>query len=106
MFLPRIATQAVFNPDKMGKVTLAAGTSMMAGLNCFEPGQEHKIHAHAGQDKLYVLLEGTGEVQIGGERQVLSAGDAAFAPADVPHGMRNVGEGRLVVMAILAPPPK
>ena len=106
MFLPRIAAQAVFHPDKMGKVTLAAGASMMAGLNCFESGQEHKMHAHAGQDKLYVLLEGTGEVQIGEERQTLAAGDAAFAPADVPHGMRNAGAGRLVVMVILAPPPK
>ena len=106
MFLRNPAAQAVFQPDKMGKVTLAAGASLMAGLNCFEPGQEHKLHAHAGQDKLYVVLEGTGEAQIGEERQTLSAGDAAFAPADVPHGMRNTGTGRLVVMAILAPPPK
>ena len=106
MFLPRIAAQAVFNLEKMGKVTLAQGGSLMAGLNCFEPGQEHKLHAHAGQDKLYLILEGTGEVQIGEERQVLSAGDAAFAPADVPHGMRNSGSSRLTVMVVLAPPPK
>jgi quercetin dioxygenase-like cupin family protein len=106
MFLRNLASHAVFSPDKMGKVTLAAGASLMAGLNCFEPGQEHKLHAHAGQDKLYVVLEGTGEAQIGDARQVLSTGDAAFAPADVPHGMRNTGPGRLIVMAILAPPPK
>jgi len=35
----------------------------------------------------------------------LSAGDAAFAPAAVPHSIRNPGPERLVVMAVLAPPP-
>jgi quercetin dioxygenase-like cupin family protein len=105
MFVRHLASHAVFSPDKMGKVTLAQGASLLAGLNCFEPGQEHKLHAHAGQDKLYVVLEGTGEAVIGTETQPLSAGDAAFAPADVPHGMRNTGTGRLVVMVVLAPPP-
>ena len=78
----------------------------MAGLNCFEPGQEHKLHVHAGQDKLYIVLEGTGEATVGTETQSLVAGDAAFASADVPHSMRNTGTGRLIVMVILAPPPK
>src|ERR1043166_6133238 len=101
MFLSNIASHAQFSPEKMGKVTLATGASMMAGLNCFEPGQEHKLHAHAGQDKLYVVLEGTGEATVGGETQVLGPGDAAFAPADVPHGMKNTGAGRLIVMTVL-----
>jgi len=105
MFLRDVASQAVFSPEKMGKVTLASGASLMAGLNCFEPGQEHKPHAHAGQDKLYLIMEGTGEATVGSETQVLVAGDAAFASADVPHGMRNTGAGRLIVMVILAPPP-
>jgi mannose-6-phosphate isomerase-like protein (cupin superfamily) len=51
-------------------------------------------------------LEGSGTVQVGAETEVLSAGDAAFAPAGVLHSIRNPGPNRLVVMAVLAPPPR
>ena len=106
MMIKRLADHARFNPDKMGKVTLAEGEHLFTGLNCFEPGQEHAPHVHEGQDKLYVVLEGMGIVTIGGETQHLSAGDAAFAPSGVLHSIRNPGPNRLTVMAILGPPPR
>ena len=33
-----------------------------------------------GQDKLYVVLEGEAEIQVGDETQMVSAGGGAFAP--------------------------
>jgi quercetin dioxygenase-like cupin family protein len=105
MFVKQVASLATFTPDKMGKGTVAQGESLLAGLNCFEPGQEHAPHAHAGQDKLYFVLEGSGVVQVGDESEFLSAGDAAFAPSGVVHSIKNPGPQRLVVMAVLAPPP-
>jgi quercetin dioxygenase-like cupin family protein len=105
MFLKKVAGLATFSPDKMTKSTVVQGDFLFAGLNSFEPGQEHALHAHRGQDKLYFILEGSGEVQVGEEKELLSAGDAAFAPSDVVHSVRNPGPGRLVVMAVLAPPP-
>ena len=45
-------------------------------------------------------------VQVGAETELLSAGDAALAPAGVVHSIRNPGPHRLVVMAVLAPPPR
>ena len=105
MFLKNVVSLATFSPQKMTKSTLAKGDSLFAGLNSFEAGQEHALHAHAGQDKLYFILEGSGTVQVGEETQLLAAGDAAFAPSGVMHSLRNPGPGRLVVMAILAPPP-
>ncbi len=106
MFLKKIAGLAAFSPEKMGKSTLAAGEFLFAGLNAFEPGQEHAAHAHAGQDKLYVVVEGTGTVRVGDATEVLSAGDAAFAPAGVLHSIHNTGPERLVVLAVLSPPPR
>jgi mannose-6-phosphate isomerase-like protein (cupin superfamily) len=35
----------------------------------------------------------------------MRAGDLLVAPAGVPHGVRNSGGGRLLVLAILAPAP-
>jgi quercetin dioxygenase-like cupin family protein len=105
MFVKRVTTLATFSPDKMGKSNLVQGDLLFAGLNSFEPGQEHAAHAHPGQDKLYFILEGSGMVQVGEERELLSAGDAAFAPSGVMHSILNPGPERLVVMAVLAPPP-
>ncbi|HWF09564.1 MAG TPA: cupin domain-containing protein [Bryobacteraceae bacterium] len=105
MFLKKISGLAEFKPGKMGKATLANGAFLFAGLNCFEPGQEHAAHSHEGQDKLYVVLEGAGIVEVGGETQMLEAGDAAFAPSGVVHSIRNTGADRLVVLAVLSPPP-
>lgn len=106
MFLTKLSSRAEFNAEKMGKTTLAQGEFLFAGLNCFEPGQEHTAHAHQGQDKLYVVLEGRGVVQIGDETRELGAGDAAFAPSRVVHSIRNTSTTRLVVMAVLGPPPR
>jgi quercetin dioxygenase-like cupin family protein len=106
MFFKQVTGMAQFAPDRMGKSTLVDGSSLFAGLNSFEPGQEHTAHAHQGQDKLYVVLEGSGVVQVGEQNELLSAGDAAFAPSGVVHSIRNPGPERLVVMAVLAPPPR
>jgi len=105
MFLKSMASLATFAPEKMGKTTLAQGDFLFAGLNSFEPGLEHAAHAHQGQDKLYVVLEGAGEVMVGGQTEQLAAGDAAFAPSGVMHSIRNTGSARLVVLAVLGPPP-
>lgn len=105
MFLHNVAALATFSPLKMGKTTLAQGDFLFAGLNAFEPGQEHAPHAHEGQDKLYLVLEGSGLVRVGDHAELLGPGDGAFAPAGVLHSIRNSGNGRLVVMTVLGPPP-
>jgi quercetin dioxygenase-like cupin family protein len=106
MFVRNAVSTAQFSAEKMGKTTLAKGAQLLAGLNCFEAGQEHAMHAHAGQDKLYVVMEGTAIVQVGDQVETLVAGDVAFAADGVPHGVKNPGPGRLVVMAVLAPAPQ
>jgi quercetin dioxygenase-like cupin family protein len=97
--------RAVFRPDKMGKATLFESPRLLVGLNCFEPGQTHDLHAHAGLDKVYQVLQGRGEFLLEGRSLAMSAGEMLGAPAGVPHGIRNSGADRLVVLAILAPGP-
>ncbi len=99
----KLKQMAQFNPDKMGKVDIAASPHLVAGLNCFEPGQAQKAHAHAGSDKLYYVLEGSGEFSVGGETRTLAAGDLLHVPEGVPHGVVNKGAGRLVTLIVIAP---
>ncbi len=105
MVTKNLAALAKFSYEKMAKTDIASGETLFAGLNCFEPGQEHAAHTHAGQDKLYVVLEGDAEIEVGGEKQLVAAGGGAFAPAGAVHSVRNCSEKRLVVLAVLAPPP-
>ena len=105
MIFKRVADTAEFLPEKIGKTTVVKGDSLFAGLNSFEPGQEHAAHTHAGQDKLYIVMRGSARVRIGDQEDDLAPGDAAFAPSGVVHSIHNNGSERLIVMAILAPPP-
>jgi mannose-6-phosphate isomerase-like protein (cupin superfamily) len=96
---------AVYTPNKMGKATIFESPRLLVGLNAFEPGQEHALHAHAGQDKVYHVIEGEGSFLIDGGELPMKAGDLLVAPEGVAHGVRNSGPARLLVLAILAPAP-
>ena len=96
---------AEWRPDKMGKSTLHESNEMLVGLNAFEPGQSHASHSHAGTDKLYVVLEGEGIFSLADAEQPMRAGQLMVAPAGVPHGVRNSSGERLLVLAVMAPPP-
>ena len=96
---------AVFAPDKMGKATIFRSDRIMVGLNSFEPGQEHKLHAHEGMDKVYHVLAGSGRFLLEDREISMEAGQMLVAPEGVAHGIRNDGSDRLVVLAVLAPSP-
>ena len=98
-------SEAVYAPDRMGKATLFRSERLLVGLNAFEPGQEHGLHAHGGMDKLYHVIEGEGLFLLEGREEPMRAGTLLVAPEDVPHGIRNTGPGRLLVLAVLAPAP-
>ena len=89
----------------MGKTQLLSGRQLFSGLNCFLPGQTHSLHSHAGQDKLYFVLEGRGNVIVGDTTECVKAGDLVLAREGVPHAVENTGPENLVVMAVMAPPP-
>lgn len=101
----RAAEEAVYNAEKMGKCTLYHSEHLLVGLNAFEPGQAHRLHAHADMDKVYQVIEGQGLFLLEDRTVPMAAGVTLVAPRGVPHGIRNDSDGRLLVMAILSPAP-
>ena len=99
----RPADLAEWRPDRMGKRTLFESSRMLVGLNAFEAGQRHALHAHPGMDKLYLVIEGEGTFLLDGQELPMRSGDLLVAPEGVPHGVHNPGPGRLLVLAVLAP---
>jgi oxalate decarboxylase/phosphoglucose isomerase-like protein (cupin superfamily) len=96
---------AAFNSEKMGKATLFRSDRIMVGLNAFLPGQEHALHAHDQMDKVYQVITGSGVFLLEDREIAMEPGVMLIAPEGVPHGIRNTGDDRLVVLAILAPAP-
>jgi len=96
-FLPQIASLARFAAEKMQKVDCVVTDRLLLGLNCFEPGQAQRVHAHESADKFYLVLSGKATLVVGDARVEAAAGDLVFAGAGVPHGVDAVAE-RTVMM--------
>lgn len=101
----RPAEHAEWRAERMGKSTIFQSRRLLVGLNAFEPGQFHSLHAHAGMDKVYQVVEGEGTLLLDGRELPMRAGELVVAPDGVPHGIRNASDSRLLVLVILAPAP-
>jgi mannose-6-phosphate isomerase-like protein (cupin superfamily) len=96
---------AAFSPDKLKKVNLFESERMFCDVYGLNPGQEQGAHAHAGSDKIYFVLDGTGTFRIGAEEREVGAGYAVLAPAGASHAVRNSGTQRLMLLVFMAPKP-
>ncbi|MFN8625349.1 MAG: cupin domain-containing protein [Candidatus Binatia bacterium] len=96
---------ASFSPEKMKKVNLFDTERMFCDVYGLNPGQEQVAHAHAGSDKVYFVLDGSGRFRVGDEDRDARSGDAVLAPAGAPHAVRNNGAGQLTLLVFMAPKP-
>ena len=94
-----------YSGEKMKKNNLFQTERFFCDVYCFEPGQEQKGHVHGTQDKILLVLEGTGTFQVGAEKQVLGVGQGTMASAGEEHGVRNHTDRRLRVLVFVAPNP-
>lgn len=102
--IQHIPARAAFDPAKMAKIDCFRSVRLLIGLNCFEPGQAQRVHAHPGADKFYLVVSGKARFVVGAARYEASAGDLILAPADVPHGVETAHE-RTVMLVGIAPAP-
>jgi mannose-6-phosphate isomerase-like protein (cupin superfamily) len=95
-----------FSLEKMQKVGLFETPRLFCDLYCLEAGQAQKAHSHGDADKVYLVLEGRAQVQIGPARLDLGPQEAVIAPAGADHGVSNPGPGRLVLYVFVAQSPE
>jgi quercetin dioxygenase-like cupin family protein len=65
------------------------GQDMLLSFVHFEPHTEAPLHAHV-EEQAIIVLEGTMELEIGGEHVRLDAGQVAHIPSWVPHSARSL----------------
>ncbi|HSS73583.1 MAG TPA: cupin domain-containing protein [Gaiellaceae bacterium] len=67
-----------------------------------EPGQATERHYHAETEEIYYLVEGSGEIELDGDRRAVSPGDAILIPPGVWHQI-TAGEERLRFLCCCSP---
>jgi mannose-6-phosphate isomerase-like protein (cupin superfamily) len=93
------------NAERFFKATIFQSPRMLAGMDCLEAGQRQEAHRHAGRDKVYFVISGSGHFQIGDEARSCGPGSVVWAPADVTHSVVNEGPERLELFIVMAPEP-
>jgi len=103
--LQHLPERARFSGAHMTKLDCFRSDRLLIGLNCFEPGQEQKVHAHATADKFYLVVTGKARFILGESVREAGPGDLILAPQDVPHGVETALE-RTVILVAMAPAPR
>ncbi len=72
------------------------------GMNqlVLEPGQRGRIHRHAHQEEVYLVLEGQLTIVIESEPAELGEGDLMRVAPQVRRQLVNYGPGRVVLLAV------
>ena len=89
-----------FRGDKRMRKKLFEGAQLWGEVLCYEAGQATPSHHHPTEDELFVIFEGHAAVLAGDNELDAPAVSLVIVPANVPHDLRNVGSGRLVVMFV------
>ncbi len=95
-----------FSDAKLQKHNLFTTPRFFLDVYCLRPGQAQMPHAHAGSDKVYLVLEGRPTVELDGESRELREGDAVLCPAGSSHGVRNGGATDARVLVLMTPLPE
>jgi quercetin dioxygenase-like cupin family protein len=93
-----------FAPDKRVRKMLFKTEQLWSEIACYEPGQSTAMHHHPREEEAIFVLEGTANMNIGGEEVVVPAGAIVKFPARVPHDVRNLGRERCVIMFVKVNP--
>jgi len=69
-----------------------------------QPGKTTRWHRLVGTTERYVILEGTGRVELGSHPpQEVMAGDVVLIPPMMPQRIANTGSGDLIFLAVCTP---
>jgi quercetin dioxygenase-like cupin family protein len=93
-----------FAPDKRVRTMLFKTDQLWSEMACYEPGQSTVMHSHPREEEAIFVLQGTANMNVGGEEVEVPAGSIVKFPSNVPHDVRNLGRERCVIMFLKVNP--
>jgi mannose-6-phosphate isomerase-like protein (cupin superfamily) len=89
--------------ELLGLPTSSARNQSLAEAT-LPPGGATERHYHRETEEIYYVVEGSGEMEVDGERARLSPGDAVLIPPRAWHQIQADGPGELRFLCCCAPP--
>ena len=71
-----------------------------AGVHFVRIDGDAKVHYHLRTSETYIVLSGSGEMELDGERHPVREGDVVF----IPPGTRHAAHGQLEIINVVCPP--
>src|SRR3954465_11525339 len=78
-------------------------TTFSVGNVTLEPNGGQVPWHNQEQEEVYFIVEGTGEMCLGGERTTVTTGQAVYIPHKVFHQLTNIGDTPLRMIYIYGP---
>lgn len=66
-------------------------------------GETSEILMGHGGDECNLIIGGTVEAILGGEKFILNDGDSIFYSGDIPHRFRNIGATKITIISAISP---
>ena len=107
-FVVDVARAALSNSDF--RSALWTGEHLQLTVMSIMQGDDVGLEIHPHLDQMLYVVDGTGLVQMGDNRddlyfeQPVFEGSAIFVPANTWHNLTNTGESNLVLYSVYAPP--
>jgi quercetin dioxygenase-like cupin family protein len=93
-----------FSEDKRVRKMLFKTDQLWSEIACYEPGQSTVMHSHPREEEAIYVVEGTVNMNVGGEEIVAPAGSLVKFPNAVAHDVRNLTAERAVIMFLKVNP--
>jgi len=87
----------------VGGLSPIQAKSFAMGYVVLEPEGGQVPWHNQEQEEVYFVVEGTGEMCLGEERQTLTSGQAVFIPPTVFHQLTNIGDTPLTMIYVYGP---
>ena len=91
--------QINYEAEKIVHKTLVGRKDMTLTLFAFDA--ETKIDTHSSNgDAMVVVLEGEGELTVGGVPNRVKEGDTMIMPATIPHAVRAISKYKMLLIVV------
>ena len=101
----KLADEVVTAQGQIVSRTLVQNDAVSITLFAFSRGEEISTHCSEG-DAMVLVLEGCGELTVGGTKHVCQAGESIVMPANVPHAVLAKEDFKMLLTVVFPPEKK
>lgn len=95
----KLAEEVTAAPGQIVSKTLAQNEAVSVTLFAFSRGEEISTHSSTG-DAMVLVLDGCGELTVGGVKHLCRAGESIVMPAGIPHAVYAEEDFKMMLTVI------